>query len=171
MQKEKTLARLSRLRQMEEDMSRLELEAAVVERERLFRYWQAASNARGAGRRSFSQSVEEGDGAARQNSLLDIEQGRRRQESFAAMLNTADRAIEQLRMNFLARRTATRQTETLMQEARAERRAEEAKRVQQMLDDWFGHRNRLASGVSARHERRRNAGASLSEGTQERSKD
>ncbi|HTJ30423.1 MAG TPA: hypothetical protein VL346_07980 [Acidobacteriaceae bacterium] len=171
MQKEKTLARLSRLRQMEEEMSRLDLEAAVVERERLFRYWQAASNARGAGRRSFSESVEEGDGAARQSSLMAMEQSRRRQESFAAMLNSADRAIEQLRANFLARRTATRQAETLMQEARAERHADDARRLQQMLDDWFGHRNRLASASSARQERRRDGRAPRLEGAEKQLKD
>lgn len=147
MQKEKTLARLTRLRQMEEEMSRMDLEAVVAERERIFRRWQAAAASRSAGRTSFTASVERRDEPGRQDSLQAIEQGRRRQDSLAAMLVSADHAVEKVRGEFLARRTATRQAETLTQEARDQRRAEENRRVQQMLDDWFGHRNRLASPV------------------------
>ena len=156
MQKEKTLARLTRIRQMEEEMSRVELEAVVAERERIFRRWQAAGEARRAGRTSFTRSVEGGDERTRQDSLRAIEQSDRRQESLAKMLVSADRAVEHLRGEFLARRTATRQAETLTEEARRELGAEEARRLQQMLDDWFGNRNRLAAGASAQQEKRRN---------------
>lgn len=154
MQKEKTLGRLHRLRQMEEEISRLDLEVVVAERGRIFRHWQAAGADRVAGRSSFARSVEEGNAPDRQQSLVVIEQSRGREAHLAAMLASAERAVDQLRAAFLTRRTATLQAQTLLQEARAERTAEEARRVQQMLDDWFGHRSQSAAAAAVRAAKR-----------------
>lgn len=142
MNRGKILARLARIREMEEELSRLRLERAVVERERTLRRWNDAASARAEGRRAFVEGVEKDCPVERVGGLIAAEENRERQAALAPALAEADLEIEQLRVEFLARRTAARQAETLMEEERRQKRAEESRRVQQMLDDWYGRRSR-----------------------------
>jgi flagellar export protein FliJ len=136
----KTLDRLERIRRLEEEQSRLELEAAVVERNHLLQLKEQASGQRTDGRRQFAAGVLDQKPLERQRGLMAMEQASRVEQWLAPAVTEADQEVERQRTEFLHRRTARLQVETLADEERRKSAAEVARRAQQMLDDWYGRR-------------------------------
>ena len=140
MAKRNVLERLWRLRELEEEQSRLELEARVTERNRIARHLAEVSSGAARSRGEFVDRLADSDTAARTGALVELEQARRGQAAIRPRLDQAATDVELRRDEFLARRTGRRQVETLLDREREAARAETARRAQQMLDDWYGRR-------------------------------
>jgi flagellar biosynthesis chaperone FliJ len=136
----RALRRLLRIRDIEEEQSRLALESALGELNRLERALAATAERDRRGRRLVQASARTGELADR---LAGIEEGRaadRHRAALAPRIVDAELAVAALRQEFLARRVERRQVETLIQEAGAQDAIEAGRHGQQALDDWYGNR-------------------------------
>ena len=138
MANQKALIRLMRLRHLQEELSRAELEAAVAGRDAVEREMSWAVGRQRQGRLSFVEGMEDEDLAGRTAGLIQMESGRRQRQAIEPRRLEAETEVERQRSEFLARRGARRQVETLVENAKAELAAEAGRRAQQMLDDWYG---------------------------------
>jgi flagellar export protein FliJ len=136
----KVLERLLRLRELEEEQSRLTLESAVEDRNRIDRELSDAADRQAQGRRTFVAGMSAPDSVGRCGGVMEMEQARRLRQQIAPRLKAAEDEMTRQRDDFLARRTARRQVETLVDEEQQAGRESEARRAQQMLDDWYGRR-------------------------------
>ena len=145
MAKRRVLQRLLRLRELEEELSRLELEAAVGERNRVAGELAAAVKRHAHGREVFAAAIGEPDTAGRTGAVMAMEQARKQRIRVEPRLETADREVVRQREEFLTRRTGRRQVETLVDREQLAAQEAVSHRAQQMLDDWYGRRStRLA---------------------------
>jgi hypothetical protein len=134
------LRRLLGIRNIEEEQSRLALESALAELNRLERALAAAAERDLRGRRLVETSARTGELADR---LAGLEEGRtasRHAAALAPRIAEAELDVAELRQEFLARRVERRQAETLIQEAEAQDVIEAGRHGQQALDDWYGNR-------------------------------
>jgi flagellar export protein FliJ len=134
------LTRLLRVRELEEELTRIALEAAVVERDRVEREMAAVRERKALGRMSFAAGIEGGNGLERAGGLVAMELAENEQRHLTPRLQAADNQVALRRAEFLARRIGRRQAETLLTEAKRTAAAEADRRAQQMLDDWYGRR-------------------------------
>jgi hypothetical protein len=136
----KSLQRLLRIRDLQEEQLRLALESAVVE----LRELEAAQNAAGArerqGRQLIGASVEAGQPVDRQAGLEQAAAARRQARCLALRVVNAEKETMRLRQILLEKRVERRQAETLVSESEAEVGIELNRRSQQALDDWHGSR-------------------------------
>jgi hypothetical protein len=134
------LRRLLRIRNIEEEQSRLALETSLGELNRLERALAATAERDRCGRRLVEVSARTGELTDR---LAGLEEGRaagRYRAALAPRIADAELDVAALREEFLARRVKRRQVETLIQEAEAQDAIEAARHGQQALDDWYGNR-------------------------------
>ena len=136
----RTLNRLLRLRELEEELSRLQLEIAVVERSRREQEVALAASSQAQGRRSFAAGIGEQNQLIRTAGLLESEEARKRLLRLQPYLETADLEVTRQQAEFLSRRTGRRQVETLLENEMTQAEVETGRRAQQMLDDWYGRR-------------------------------
>ncbi len=136
----RALRRLLRIRDLEEEQSRLALETATGQLNLLEQALVAAIDRGRRGRRLI-------DASARTGELLDrlagLEEGRsslRCADALAPRIEDAKPDVADLREEFLARRVARRQAETLIEESEAREAIETGRRSQQSLDDWYSSR-------------------------------
>ena len=137
----RVLSRLLRLRELEEEQSRVELEIAVGKRNRVAEQLAQAVQRQAQGRRNFANGIVERDTTSRTGAVMEMEQARRQQLRIEPRLAAADTEVGRQREEFLARRTKRRQVETLVDQERAMIREEAGRRAQQVLDDWYGQRS------------------------------
>ena len=140
MAEKRVLARLLKLRELEEELSRVELEAAIAARSRIEGEMSAAEDRRVQGRRSFADALGDVDTAGRTGGVMEMEQAKLQRLRIQPRLEAADSAAAWQREEFLARRTSRRQVETLLDNHRQQAEIEAGRRAQQMLDDWYGRR-------------------------------
>ncbi len=140
MAEKRILARLLKLRELEEELSRVELEAAVAARDRIEGERNAAEARRVLGRRSFADALGDLDTAERTGGMMEMEQARLLALQIQPHLKVADKEAAHKREEFLARRTSRRQVETLLDNHRRQEETDAGRRAQQMLDDWYGRR-------------------------------
>jgi len=157
MAKRQALKRLWRLREMEEEQSRLELEARVVDRNRVAERLATVVEEAVQSRKSFAARLGDPDTVARTAALMELEQARRLQTAIRPHLEQAESEVELRREEFLARRTGRRQVETLLDREEEKAREATARRAQQMLDDWYGRRKPETPPSTAEHDRNREA--------------
>lgn len=138
----KILRRLTRIRELEEEQSRLALEAAARIREQAAAELLAAHQEQLDGRSDLVRGVEHNDPRDRQTGLIRMQVATRHAEHLRPQLQQLDKQLARQRDEYLARRTARRQVETLLGEAELRARQEADRRAQQMLDDWFGRKRR-----------------------------
>jgi len=136
----RTLNRLLRLRELEEELSRLQLEIAVAERSRREQEVALAASSQAQGRRSFAAGIGEQNQLIRTAGLLESEEARKRLLRLQPHLETADLEVIRQQAEFLSRRTGRRQVETLLENEMTQAEVETGRRAQQMLDDWYGRR-------------------------------
>jgi len=134
------LARLLRLRELEEEQSRLELEAAVAAQGSVERERNAVAQRQASERRAFVAGVEGGDYRVCTGAIVEMEQARSERGRIEVRLAGVENEVRRQREEFIARRTSRKQVSTLVDAAREESEVEVARRVQQMLDDWYGRR-------------------------------
>ncbi len=136
----RTLNRLLRLRELEEEQSRLELELAVAERNRTQQVIALAARRQALGRSNFAAGIVEQNRLARAAGLLEIEDARKQCLRLHPRLEAADAEVARQQAEFLLRRTGRRQVETLAENEQDKAEVEAGRRAQQMLDDWYGRR-------------------------------
>jgi len=137
----RALPRLLRLRQIEEEESRQALEIAAAERNRAECEFARTVEHYAQSRRQFTAGVLRQNSLDRTGALLEMEQADRDRLVALPALHAANSKEARLKTGFLARRTERRQVEALVETQQRKGNAEDMRRVQQMLDDWYGRRN------------------------------
>jgi hypothetical protein len=137
----RALRRLLRIRDIEEEQSRIALEAAIGDRRRLEQAQIAATERDRCGRGLVDASTQTGELTDRLAGLEEQHAADRFQRSLAPRILDAERDVVSLREDYLERRVERRQAETLVKESEAREGLEAERRSQQGLDDWF--RNRM----------------------------
>ena len=137
----RALRRLLRIRNLEEEQARLELETALGNRHRLEQALASALERARGGRGLVTASARSGELPDRLAGLEETRAGGRLAAALSPRLTAADEEVLALRDQYLAARVERRQAGTLIEEAEAEAAIDFDRRSQQGLDDWF--RNRM----------------------------
>jgi hypothetical protein len=131
------LRRLLRIREIEEEQSRLETEAAQGDLGKLQHAMGEAVRRGGGGRRLVQAGVRSGEFSDRLAGLEETRAADRRKIALAPRIADAERDVALLREEYLAKRIERRQAETLIEEAEAQEAFQSERRSQQGLDDWY----------------------------------
>ena len=142
----RVMKRLLRIRDLEEEQSRLTLESALGNLHRLQNAQAATIERDRRGRRLVLSSANTGELPDRLAGMEETHSSKRIAQALAPRIAGAQRNVTQLREEYLAKRVERRQAETLIEEAQARDAIDAGRRSQQALDDWFLnrlHRERL----------------------------
>jgi hypothetical protein len=150
----RALRRLLRIRELEEEQSRLALDSALGSLNRLKNAMAATAERDRRGRRLVLASAQTGELQDRLAGLEETRIAGRLAEFLSPRVKAAELEAAGLREKYLAKRVERRQAETLIQETEVRDAVEAKRRSQQALDDWHGSR-RLRAG--ARTEAGRNS--------------
>jgi len=142
----RALRRLLRIRDLQEEQSRLVLESALGELHRLENAMTATFERDRQGRSLVQASARTGDLPDRLAGLEETRAASRHAAALAPRVDAAGKEVQDLRQEFFLRRVERRQAETLIQETEAREAAESGRRSQQALDDWYGSRLRSNGG-------------------------
>lgn len=144
------LCRLLRIRNLEEEQSRLALESAMGELARLQDALKATVERERHGRRLIEASACTGELPDR---LAGIEEAHTADRLFAALgprIAIKEDEVLARRQEFLLKRVERRQAETLIEAAEAQGAIEAGRRGQQALDNWYGSRKfRIQTGAES----------------------
>lgn len=140
MNRPKTLERLLRIREIEEEQNRLQLDAALAKLESLERARDAAAEKERQGRMLVGASVHSAEIADRQAGLMETETARRRVRILALRIASAQKETLDRRRDFVDKRIERRQAETLVERDDNREKLESDRRSQRSVDDWFGAR-------------------------------
>lgn len=140
----RTLRRLLRVLEMEEEQAHGALEAALAELHRLETACSAAQERELKGRRLLVASAHTGQWVDRMAGMEEARIARSWAGALKMRKSAAEGEAAALREAFLAKRTEKRQAETLIREAEAREALEAGRRSQQLLDEWFLNRRRRA---------------------------
>lgn len=144
----RSLRRLLRIRELEEEQCRIGLEAALGELRRLEQAETAAAERGRRGRRLVAASASGADPSDRQAGLEEMRAAERMSRALAPRRWSREQEVARLRQAYLDKRVERRQAETLIAEAVAGEAREAERRGQQGLDDWF--RNRIGRSKRAK---------------------
>jgi flagellar biosynthesis chaperone FliJ len=136
----RALRRLLNIRNIEEEQSRLALESAVGELNRLEGALAATAERERLGRRLVLRSASNGELPDRLAGLEETRAAGCRAAALGPRITEAELHVLGLREEFLARRVERRQAETLIEETEARDALDAGRRGQQSLDDWYGDR-------------------------------
>ena len=136
----RALGRLLRVREIEEEQSKIELESALGDLRRMEGALAAARTRERGGRLLVNSSARSGELRDRLAGLEETRAAVRRAEALERRIAEAEADVAELRQDYLARRVDRRQAETLIDEARAKDALVAARRGQQALDDWYLNR-------------------------------
>lgn len=153
----RALRRLLRIRDIEEEQSRLALESALSELYRLEHVLTATCERERRGRSLVQESVQTGQWEDRLAGLEETRAAGRHAAVLGPRIDAAGEEVTQLREEFLLKRVERRQAETLIEETEAREVIEVGRRGQQALDNW--HSSRLYRNGSGE---RAGAGTALS---------
>jgi flagellar export protein FliJ len=131
------MRRLLRIRDLEEEQSRLALESALSELRRLEIALGATFDQERRGRRLVEKSAQNGELPDRVAGLEGTRSAQRCSASLTHRILDAEAEVAGLREDFLTKRIERRQAETLIREAEAKEAIEEGRRGQRALDDWY----------------------------------
>jgi hypothetical protein len=134
------LRRLLRIRNLQEEQSRLVLESALSELHRLENAMTATVERDRQGRSLIQTSAQTGEFEDRLAGLEETLAACRHGAALVPRINAVGEEVAGLRQDFLLRRVERRQAETLIQENEAREVVESGRRSQQALDDWYGSR-------------------------------
>ena len=138
----RALRRLLTIRSIEEEHSRLALDTALGELNRLQQAREAAAERDRRGRRLVQMSARSGELPDRLAGLEETRAAGCHAAWLGPKIAEAELDVLGLREEFLARRVERRQAETLIQETEARDAVAAGRRGQQGLDDWYGNRLR-----------------------------
>jgi flagellar biosynthesis chaperone FliJ len=144
------LRRLLQLRLLEEEQSRVALEAAVGELQRLEEGVARAIEQSRHSRQLIRKAIQSDNLPDR---LAGLEVGyaaTRQSHSFSAAVGPSLQAVNLLREKYQEVRVERRQVETLVQEAEAAAALRADRSSQQFADDWYGSRRQGLASASVR---------------------
>jgi hypothetical protein len=150
----RTIERILRIRQLQEDESHRALELALAEMAQLELALRAAKNRERAGRSLVAASAKSGEIADRIAGIEESRSAARRAVALALRIRTAEDEVAALRQDYLGKRTSRLQAETLAGQERAREAATGLRRSQQALDDWYLNRMRLNGGLGHDEDRK-----------------
>jgi flagellar biosynthesis chaperone FliJ len=136
----RALRRLLRIRELEEEQSRLALESSLGDLHRLQTALAATVERNHRGRRLVEASARSGEIRDRMAGIEESRSAGRFAVALAPRIAGAEQDVDGLREDFLERRVERRQAETLIEEALARDVLDADRRSQQGLDDWVGNR-------------------------------
>jgi hypothetical protein len=136
----RAMRRLLHIRNLEEEQSRLALESAMGEFNRLECELTVAIARERQGRRLVEASAQTGELPDRLAGLEETRSATRHAEALEPRIEAKENEVAELRQAFLVKRVEHRQAETLIQETEAQDAVEADRRAQQSLDGWFGAR-------------------------------
>jgi len=136
----KGLERVLRIRGIEEEQRRLQLESSLARRKTLELARDAAAQMEKQGRANVRASVFSGALADRQAGLVEAEVASKRRPVLAAHLAAAEKETIERRQQFMDKRVERRQAETMIEQVEARDELEAGRRSQRGIDDWFGAR-------------------------------
>jgi flagellar biosynthesis chaperone FliJ len=148
----RALRRLLHIRGLEEEQSRLALESALGEMNRIKHALAETGERDRRGRKLVESSVRTGQLLDR---LAGLEEGRAASHQAAALrprIEAMEEQVTEERQAFLGKRVERRQAETLLRETEARDAAEAGRRGQQALDEWYRsrlHRNEPETSEAA----------------------
>ncbi len=146
----KALRRLLRIRDLEEEQSRIALESSVADLHRLERALAATADRDRRGRLLVAASARSGEVADRLAGLEETRTADRLVLVLTPKIRDAEQDVALLREEYLAKRVERRQAETLIEESEAIESKKDERRGQMDRDDWFGNRRHRAQTESAR---------------------
>jgi flagellar export protein FliJ len=129
------MRRLLRIRELEEEQSRIALETALGEMNRLKAALLRTAQHGQAARRLFASSVQSGDVTDRVACLQEMRAADNLTEVLSGKLATAAPEVARLRERFLATRVQRKQAESIIKESDSRAEIEEERRNQRDLDD------------------------------------
>jgi hypothetical protein len=136
----RAMRRLLRVLEIEEEQSRLVLESALGELQRLRRALAATTERDRRGRRLVAASAHSGELPDRLAGLEETSTARRHAAALTPKIAEMELDVAERREAYLAKRVERRQAETLIQETEARDAVEAGRRGQRTLDDWFLNR-------------------------------
>lgn len=140
----RALRRLLQVRELEEEQSRLALESAVAQLNRLNGALAATNQRERRGRQLIAGSAQSGELPDRLAGLEEMRSAARVAEVLADRIADAETSVTERRQSFLSTRVQRRQAESLIEQTESRDAVDAARRAQQALDDW--HRSRKLSG-------------------------
>lgn len=146
MSRPKTLERLLRIREIEEEQKRLQLDAALAKLESLEKTRDLAAGMERQGRTLIGSSVISGEVADRQTGLMEMEIARRRVRMLALRIASAQKESMERRRDFIDKRIERRQAESLVEQEDSREKLESGRRSQRSVDDWYGARKHRRGG-------------------------
>lgn len=138
----RSLRRLLRVLELEEEQASHALESAMEELRRLESAFRSNREREQRGRALVRASAHSGDLADRLAGLEEARLATRWAAALAVRIAEADERAAQRRQQFLAKRVERRQAETLIEEAEARHAEAAGRRSQQSVDDWYLNRMR-----------------------------
>jgi len=133
----RALRRLLRIRELEEEQSRLALESSLDELHRLEHALTAAFGRERRGRSLVQISAQSGQLTDRLAGLEETRSARIHAGALEPRIDGMGEEVTERRQEFLMKRVERRQAETLIAETEAQEAIEEERRGQQSLDDWY----------------------------------
>jgi hypothetical protein len=140
----RALRRLLRVRELEEEQSRLALETATGELHRLEQALSATGERGRCGRRLVEASAYTGELRDRLAGLEETRASARTVAVLVPRIESSEGEVYRLRQEFLNKRVERLQAETLIKETEARDSIESGRSTQQGLDDWFRSRQHRA---------------------------
>lgn len=148
----RALRRLLRVRELEEDQSRIALESGLAELNRLQNALTITNQRDRRGRQLVAASAQSGELPDRLAGLEEMRSAVRMAEFLAGKIVAAEGKVTELRESFLSTRVQRRQAESLIEETERKDAVEANRRAQQALDDW--HRSRRPGANEPRSPKR-----------------
>jgi flagellar export protein FliJ len=139
------LRKLLRIRELEEEQSRIALETALGEMNRLKRALAGTAQSGQAARRLFASGVQSGNLRDRVAGLQEMRSADNLAGALSRTLVAAGPEVARLRERFLATRVQRRQAESLVNEGESRAETEEERRNQRDLDDLHRARTQRKS--------------------------
>jgi hypothetical protein len=136
----RALRRLLRIRELEEEQSRLALESTLGELNRLKQALAATVERDRRGRSLVKASAQTGELPDRLAGFEETRAADRLSVLLGPRIEDKEEDVAERRQEFLVKRVEQRQAETLIQEIEAREAIEAGRRGQQALDGWYSSR-------------------------------
>jgi hypothetical protein len=149
----RALRRLLRVRELEEEQSRLAVESATGKLHRLEQALSATGERDRRGRRLVEASAYTGELRDRIAGLEETRASARMVAVLVPRIESSEYEVSRLREEFLSKRVERLQAETLIKETEARGAIESGRHAQQGLDDWFRSKQHRARTEGSADER------------------
>jgi hypothetical protein len=136
----RALRRLLRIRELQEEQSRLALESALGELHRLEHALTATVERKRRGRNLIQASAQTGELTDRIAGFEETRSAGLHAAALGPRIDGMGEEVTDRREMFLLKRVERRQAETLIQETEAREAIEDGRHGQQALDDWYSSR-------------------------------